>query len=222
MRTNDIYFILVLALFPSSGVLAQNYSFEISPMPSNPDILEVSATFLPDTEYSITDAEEQMSSKMTFNMLLGSGEWLMQKEDDLTNAESFFKSMIVAYKNIADIADLKPYLDDASYQEAFEEYSANPDILNSYAKTYEMFYLDTRILGIIRYGDYDLILSENKSSDQFFTQDMAWTTVIRDENNNYRTTDLLESDIIWQWLTIDRGPFWDQFIDQLRELNGIR
>lgn len=223
MQTHNIFFILAIALFLPPDIFAQTYSFETAEISPNPDILEVSATFLPDTEYSLTIADEQISSKISFNMLLESGEWLMQKEDELSKAETFLKSMINTYKDITDIIDLEPFLDDASYREAQEEYSVDPDILNSYSLTYGTFYHDTRILGIVRYGDYDLILTENKPNPQssFSTTDLGWITVIRDSSNGYRRTNALKEDMIWQWFTIDRGPFWVQFVDQLRELNGM-
>ena len=95
---------LICTFLIPSAAWGQEYIFEFSPAPNESELHNVNVRSLPSTDYLLSTDERELFFEPKFQIVFGSGEWIIQKTDGLTEIETFLRTMHISYQRISLVA----------------------------------------------------------------------------------------------------------------------
>lgn len=98
-----------------------------------------------------------------FPVVEGFSGWIDQKSQ-LTNYEEFIKLMVKTYSEAKTVSELSKIWDSRSFSEIQKMLSSDSDIFEQNSNYYNEIQ-DNKILGVVIYGNYEIIFVNHKMSD---------------------------------------------------------
>ena len=126
--------------------------------------------------------------------------------------------MVIAHQNRTSINDLIDILDDGYFQTKLENYKDH-DFFTREKKLFQEI-VDVRILGIIKYGNFDLVLPQIRYSDQPKRATSSGLMNLVRIEGNYRLSTSTKYESVW--INLNFGPLRDQLDKYLEQLIGVQ
>lgn len=209
------FFSFFICYFPN--VLAQDFNFELSGDNVDLGVNELTIVAKASAGQPNIGSQNLYDWKWKVKLELGSGNWIFQAdESSLDEKEKFIKRMIIAHRNRTSIYDLVNVLDDEYFQSKQESYQ-DPEF---FEREQEMFQQidDVRMLGVIKYGNFDVVLQQTKFSEQQQSISPGIMNLVLIEGSYKLSTSLRNESI---WINLNFGSLRDQLDKHLEELIGI-
>ena len=183
--TKQILFSTITMMLLSPFGFSQQLSVEFSSNAVSNDYDTLTVYNLPEIDFPLLaeDAVYSVQYELGSTRLM-SGEWLLQKQSNLTKEEYFAKEWFMkVFKNPYDIQGMIEVLDE-EYFNTISERNANGDFPTDFELTEAELYSDIRLLGLSRYGNQYILFADLQPIDQGEASGFVmYTTMV---NGKYR------------------------------------
>jgi hypothetical protein len=114
-----------------------------------------------------------------FPVIEGFSGWISEKKE-LTEQEAFIKRMVETYSSSDSISGIEPLWDSRSFDNLRQLFSTSGDLFQQNANYYKEI-TDSRVTGVIVYGDYEIVFAEHKMNGNEKPRERQYPTLLKED-----------------------------------------
>lgn len=112
-----------------------------------------------------------------FSVIEGFSGWISEK-NELTEQEAFIKRMVETYSDSDSISGIESLWDSRSFDDLRQLFSTSDDLFQQNSNYYKEI-TDSRVTGVIVYGEYEIIFAEHKMKGNEQSRERQYPTLLK-------------------------------------------